>query len=157
LPIPTLRELKELPPAEPAAEQSAHAADRGESKRRWLLVGLMFAIIVLAVPAAIFFTYQRLTMDTSYTEELDRQQAFAELDAATPAELSAAWNDFSTQSLGVPTKPNFYYVQLYKRILEWRMAVAWGIALLAAIVAGSVFAIRRERRSSEPSRSSGPR
>lgn len=144
LPIPTLRELRELPPAEAEAHSSARPIDRPDRRRPSILVGVMFIIIVFAVPAAIFFAYQRLTMDTSYTEALDREQAFAELDRATPGQLSATWDEFSTQSLGVPSKPTFYYVQAYRRTLEWRIAIASGIALLAAIIAASVTVIRRE-------------
>ena len=150
LPIPTLRELRELPRAEPMAVTIERDIDRPDSRRPSVLMGLMFAVIVLAVPTAIFFTYQRWIMDTSYTEESDRQQAFAILDAATPTELSAAWNDFATQGLGLPTKPGFYHAQQYTRSLEWKAGIAWGVALLATIVAGSVWTMRvPTRRASE--------
>ena len=146
LSIPTLRELKQLPAADPTYEPQRRAIDGPDRRRPSLLIGSMFAVMCLAIPAAIFFTYQRLTMDTSYTEESDREMAFAELDEATPAELSMAWDSFSTRGLGQPTKPAFYQVQSQARALQWRLAIAWGIALIAAIIAAAVAVNRRERQ-----------
>jgi hypothetical protein len=145
LPIPTLRELRELPVAETPSQPRPGDIDRADARRPSVLVGLMFAVIVLALPTAIFFTYQRLTVDTSYTQASDREQALEALDKASPAELSAIWSDFSTEGLGLPTKPMFYHAQRSIRMLEWKMATAWGVTLLAAIAAGAVWTLRRQR------------
>jgi hypothetical protein len=145
LPIPTLRVLRELPVAESPNQSRPQDNDHATTRRPSVLIGLMFAVIVLALPTAIFFTYQRLTVDTSYTEANDREQAIEALDKASPTELSAIWSDFSTEGLGLPTKPMFYHAQRTIRMLETKMLAAWGITLLAAIIAGVVWTMRRER------------
>lgn len=123
--------------------------DRTESSKPSVLIGILFVIIFLAVPCAIFFTYQRLAMDTSYTEQSDREEASAQLDEATPVMLSDAWDKYSTVALGPPTKPGFYYVEQFRRRSEWKIAIASGIALVAATLAAAVAVSRnvaREKR-----------
>jgi hypothetical protein len=95
----------------------------------------MFAIVFLSIPAAIFLGYQRWTMDTSFTRERDQREAFAEIDALSPNEISEAWNDYSTVALGPPVKPHFYHIQRIAQQLNLRIAIACGLACIAAIVA----------------------
>lgn len=146
LPIPTLRGLKELPRIEPSTAEAAPASDGPDARQPSIVLGSLFAIIFLAVPMAIFFAYQRTKVDTSFTQEADQEQAFAHLDAAGPQELSEAWDTYSTIPLGPPSKPDFYHVQRVARALEWRAAIACGIALLAAIAAAAVAVVRRQSR-----------
>lgn len=148
LQVPTLRGLKELPQIDPVASEGPRRKDVDQARRPSILLGTLFVIIVLAVPTAIFFGYQRMKLDTSLTQEADQQQAFEQLDAAGPLQLSEAWDSYSTIPLGPPAKPPFYYVQRHARTLEWRMAIAGTIALLAAIAAASVLVIHRQSRES---------
>lgn len=147
LQVPTLRGLKELPPIDaPGAAQvpQRHADD---ARRPSILLGTMFALIFLSVPTAIFFGWQRMKLDTSLTQESDRQYAFAQLDAAGPLALSELWENYETHSLGSPSKPDFYLIQQRARTLEMGTAIACGVALLAAIVAAAVLVMQRERRA----------
>lgn len=145
LPVPTLRGLKELPQVDPAAAAEMPQANAEPVRRPAILLGTLFAIIFLAVPAAIFFTYQRAKLDTSFTQEADEQQAFAQLDDAGPLELSEAWDTYSTIPLGPPVKPPFYEVQRVARALEWRIAISSSVALLAAIAAAAVLVVHRQK------------
>lgn len=144
LQVPTLRGLKELPPSQPVASERPTRKDADQARRPSILLGSLFAIIFLAIPTAIFFGYQRMKLDTSLTQEADQQQAFEELDAAGPLQLSEAWDSYSTIPLGPPTKPPFYYVQRYARTLEWRIAIAGTVALLAALAAAVVLVVHRQ-------------
>jgi hypothetical protein len=146
LSIPTLRGLKELPPAQAGDATTSHSSERAETGRPSVWVGILFAIMFLAVPCAIFFAYQRLTMDTSNTEEADRNAAFAELDAATPLMLSDAWNQYSTIALGPPNKPSFYHAEQARRSLEWKIVISSTIALAAAASAAAISVSRRVAR-----------
>ncbi|MGN6544757.1 MAG: hypothetical protein ACTHK7_06895 [Aureliella sp.] len=147
LQVPTLRGLKELPPVDPATAPEVRYREAGHSRRPWILLGTMFVLIFLSVPTAIFFGWQRMKLDTSLTQESDEQQAFAQLDAAGPLVLSELWESYETLSLGPPNKPLFYHIQQKARALNFRIAMACGIALLAAVVAAAVLVMQRERRS----------
>ena len=146
LDIPTLRGLKDLPVVDQLDSEGKRAIDDPDRRRPSLMIGAMFAIIFLAIPTAVFFAYQRLAMDTSLSEQSDRSAAFTQIDASTPAELSSIWYEFSTVSLGTPSKPTFYYVQSTARRRERNAAIAVAVAVLAGIVAAGISVARRESK-----------
>lgn len=146
LSIPTLRGLRELPTSPLDDATSLRSDDLSSSRKPSLALGLLFTVILLAVPVAIFFTYQRLRLDTSFTEQVDREQAYSHLESLPPDELSRTWNGFSTHGLGDPVKPAFYNLLQYARGLERIMITAWTIALIAAISAAIILVRRRERQ-----------
>lgn len=146
--VPTLRGLRELPPAS-APDQAVRALDKADRRKPSLALGTLFAVIFLAVPTSLFFLYERWVMDTSQSEQSDREYAMSQIDKATPAELSSIWYDFSTTSLGAPTKPAFYHVQTAARTLERNSAIAAGIAILAGIAAAGISVARREKETQQ--------
>ena len=144
LAIPTLRGLKELPVAEPTAAVKGRAIDKPTTGRPSIIVGVLVTIFFIALPVAIFYGYSRLRMDTSQTEESERDEAFALLEKAEPVMLSDAWDQYSTTALGPPSKPAFFYVQQKRQQLEMGLAIAAGIALVAGLAAGTLSAGRRQ-------------
>ena len=144
LAIPTLRGLKELPVVEPTAPAKGRTTSAATSSRPSILTGLLVAIFFIAVPVAFFYGYQRLTMDTSQTEEAERAEAFETIDQANAVMLSDAWDQFSTTGLGPPNKPMFYYVQRRRQQLEMGVAIASGVALVCGLAAGALAAGRRQ-------------
>lgn len=142
LEVPTLRGLAALPVAI-APDQETRAIDKADRRKPSLALGAMFAVIFLAVPTSIFFLYERWIMDTSLSEQSDRETALSQIEKSNDAELSAIWYEFSTVSLGSPTKPAFFHVQKRARSLEQNSAIAAGIAVLAGIVAAGICVARR--------------
>lgn len=145
LAIPTLRGLKELPTASPPTTQATRAIDQASNRRPATTIGVLLAGFFIALAVAIFLGYQRWTMDTSHTEESERNEAFEMLDQADPILLSHAWDQFSTTALGPPNKPDFYYVQKKRQKLEMGLATALGIALVSGLAAGALAAGRRSK------------
>ncbi|MCC6509855.1 MAG: hypothetical protein IT423_12150 [Pirellulaceae bacterium] len=145
LAIPTLRGLKELPPADTAVAPAPRPIDAKPSDRPSILIGLLVTIFFLALPTTIFFAYQRLTMDTSNTEQADREIAIKQLDEASALMLSDAWTQYSSVALGLPAKPDFYYAEKKRKDTELYMAIAAGIALLSGLTAGAITAGKRGR------------
>jgi len=146
LSVPTLRGLKELPPAEPAGAEALSMRAHDQARRPSILLGTLFVIIFLAIPAVIFFAYQRLSLDTSNTRQAEQQLAFKQLDAAGPEQLSEAWEAYSTTPLGPPVKPDFYKVEREARTWNWCIGITCGIALLAAITAAAIIVQNRQAR-----------
>ncbi len=144
LAIPTLRALKELPQVADSTPLPKRAIDKPASGRPSLLIGALVAVFFIALPTAIFYGYYRATMDTSLTEDSDREIAFEAIEKAEPVGLSEVWDQYSSTALGPPSKPDFYYVQRKRRELETGMAVAAGIALVAGLTAGTLAAGRRQ-------------
>lgn len=145
LAIPTLRGLKELPVAQPAATQSVRAIDQPTVARPSIWIGVLVTIFFLAMPVAIFYGYSRWTLDTSLTEESERSAAFEAFDQGDPAILSEAWEQFSSTALGPPNKPSFFYVQQKRQELEMGLAISLGVALVAGLAAGALSAGKRQQ------------
>ncbi len=143
LEIPTLRGLKELPVIEPTAEPARRAIDKPAGGRPSMAVGLLVTVCFLALSTAVFYGYWRVVLDTSQTEESERQAAFELLDQADPVVLSDAWDQYSTTGLGPPNKPTFYYVEQKRKQLETGLAIASGVAVAAALATGVVASRRR--------------
>ncbi len=147
LSIPTLRGLKELPLADDQAKPAPRAIDRPSASRPSILVGMMFLLFFVAGGMAIFFGYQRLKLDTSKTLENVRSQAFKQIDEANPVQISHAWEQYSATRLGVPTKPEHYYVEARRDSLNLQIIIAASVALLAAVIAGGTLTARKLRSS----------
>jgi hypothetical protein len=109
-------------------------------------LGILFAVIFLSVPAAVFYGIQRSLLDTSVTEEVERSIANQEIDATPPVIISQTWEGLSMEHLGVPMKPPFVLVAEIARGLNWRIAIASGIALAASIACAAIMLNRRLNR-----------
>ncbi len=144
LAIPTLRGLRELPVVEALPQSKARPIDGRTTGRPSILIGVLVTIFFIALPVAIFYGYNRVTMDTSLTEESEREAAFAQLDKEDPQTLSLEWEQYSTRALGEPSKPLFYYVDAKRRELETGLAISLGVALVAGLAAGALAAGRRQ-------------
>jgi hypothetical protein len=105
---------------------------------------VLVALFFMSLATAIFFGYYRLNLDTSLTEESEREAAFKILDDADAMMLSEAWDEYSTTALGPPNKPAFFYVQKKRQELELGLGISAGIALVTGLAAGAVAAGRRQ-------------
>lgn len=144
LAIPTLRGLKELPQVQTPATGTTRAIDQAPRGKPSVAIGVLVTTFFIALAAAIFVGYQRWTMDTSQTEESERQAAIEMFDQADATLLSEAWDQFSTTALGPPSKPAFYYVEKRRQKLESGLGLALGIALVSGLAAGAMAAGRRK-------------
>lgn len=141
--VPSLRGLTELPPAKEVPKPKRALRETSGTSKSTITLGILFAIIFLCVPTAIFFGYHRWNLDTSYTEQSDRDEANQRLDEAPPLAISEVWNSFSTTALGPPTKPDFYRLAQHARDLELKTGLAAGTAVLCGIAAAVIGARRK--------------
>ncbi len=141
--VPTLRGLRELTPVATSSSPKPTADASSKIQVASVIIGLMFAIIFVAIPTTIFFGYQRFSMDTSLTREVDAKMAAEGLANASPLELSELWEQYSTTSLTNQVEPPFATVQRFARELEWKTGVSAVVVMAAAIIAAAAATARR--------------
>lgn len=145
--IPTYRELTALPKIESAAADAKHfAGANSATSAATISLAVLFALFFLSFPTALYFGYQRWSIDTSFTEESDRANAEKMLDEADPIAISETWNHFSTTGLTNPVKPPFYHVAVYTQYLERVLLISGSIAALSILGVAAISVARRESK-----------
>ncbi|RMF39026.1 MAG: hypothetical protein D6753_14725 [Planctomycetota bacterium] len=129
LEVPSLRELRALP----AAEQAVPAAVTESVWRTWRgpTMATAVAVFLICGGMSLRFLMQRMSIDTSYTEETEIQLGNELFDQYGPDALSMVWEDYQTYGIGPKQRPPFLRLREIARQRSILAGVTGGIALLA--------------------------
>jgi hypothetical protein len=137
LAVPTLRGMGSLPRAgqDSATPVSTFSPSPESVRTSWQgwrgpVMALSMAGFLIATAFCGWFSLQRWSIDTSYTEESEIEIGVSALNLADPNELSQIWEAFAKLGLRAKDPPDFFYWNRYAQQRE-RFAVTSGIVALA--------------------------
>ncbi len=138
LSVPTLRGLKELPPADAlnvyrSSSTTLQAAESAWKGWRGILVSLLATIFVCSIGYGAWNLFQRLRVDTSYTEEVERQAGRELIDKMDLHALNDTFYQFTKVGVGEKSLPPFKFIQDYAQQCEQAIYYSMGVAAVAAL------------------------
>lgn len=149
--IPTLRGLSTLPlVADPSirvgASTRTQAAETTWKGWRGVMISLSAAVGIIALALLAWFAFERLQVDTSYTEDVERTAGREMIDNMEIEDLSSLFEQFRTHGLGVRSPPPFKLIEIYARQREQYAMICGGVALAAGVLGGVIALIRPKNK-----------
>lgn len=127
LDVPTLRQLRQLPRAEPSDDSSRRPVKPWSQGQGWTFAAGLVVTAVAAGTIAILLP-RRLKLDTSPPPLISITQE--QLDAVTPAESWTAWQSYLDFQLDRTQVPAFIANRRRASALNWQLvAAAFGLAI----------------------------
>ena len=151
LSVPTLRGLRELPPAETLNVESSSSTTLQAAESAWkgwrgILVSLLASVLVCSIGYGVWNLYLRLQVDTSYTEELERQAGRDLIEKMDLRALNDTYYQFTKVGVGEKSLPPFKIIQDYAQQCEQAIYYCLGVAAVSAL--GAVFLVTTSFASS---------
>ena len=151
--VPTLRNLAELPVAEPPPASGATKRSRvDEAQSTWrgwrgTAIAVALSVFFIAGLGAAWSLYQSNLAKTDYTVE-DEIVAGDELfDQMTAEELSVAWSDFQQLQLTYKEPPVFYRMTQFSRSQQTNALIRGSVALIGFGLALLIWFTAPKKRS----------
>ena len=152
--VPTLRGLAKLPPATEGADSppgdtaASTISKNGEnpwSGWRGPCMAAACGGLIVSLAFASWYLLQRVSIDTSYTTEMEIAEGNKIFDLYTPEDMSLVWHSFESLGIGAKEPPLFIRWNRYAEDRALRASIAGGIAAACGIAAAGIWLSSRRR------------